>query len=150
MPREIEPHDPCSCVPYYIIPRHLWERGRDHFADITGMLPPSLLPAVLPHAHVHDRHRVVAENVHHLDRDLSPPRLALVEDAFQFQRAVLLRAEALPLVLEDVIPRPDLFPHLQIRLRRPDARQPPLLVRIQFLGTRTISRLLSKSKSTAQ
>jgi hypothetical protein len=29
------------------------------------------LPA---HAHVHDRYRVVAEDVHHLDRDLPPPR----------------------------------------------------------------------------
>ena len=88
-----------------------------------------------PHAHLHNRHRVIAEDVHHLDRDLAPPRRAFVEDALQFQRAVLLRAEGLPLVLEDVIARPDLLP---IR---------PLSV---GFCTRTISRLLSKLKSTAQ
>ena len=89
-------------------------------------------------AHLHDRHRVIAEDVHHLDRDLAPPRRAFVKDALQFQRPVLLRAEALPLVLEDVIARPDLFPSRLLTF-----------LPVGFF-TRMISRLLSKSKSTAQ
>jgi hypothetical protein len=36
------------------------------------------------YAYVHDRHRIIAENVHHFDRDFPPSRLAaLVENALQ-------------------------------------------------------------------
>src|SRR3989344_3823663 len=55
-------------------------------------------------------HRIVAENIHHLHSDLVAPFLfVLVRDALEFQCAVFLRAERLPLVLEDVITRPPFF-----------------------------------------
>ena len=87
-----------------------------------------------PTVHFDDGHRVIAKDVHHLDSDLAPPWLALVEHAGQFQRAVLLGAEDLPFVLEDVVARPSLFP----------------FARCLAFCTRMISRLLSKSKSTDQ
>jgi hypothetical protein len=42
----------------------------DHFADVSKMVSPSLFSSVLPYIHIHNRHRVVAEDVHHLDRDI--------------------------------------------------------------------------------
>jgi len=69
-----------------------------------------LISAVLRHGNFHDGHRVVAEDVHDLHRQLPPAGFALVEHACEFQRAILLRPKRLPLVLEDEVTRPDLFP----------------------------------------
>ena len=66
-------------------------------------------------------------------------------DARQFQRAVLLGAEALPFVFEDVITGPDFFTPKAIDSfsRLPSCPS-------GATATRMISRLLSKSKSTDQ
>ena len=93
------------------------------------------VPLFLPsHVDFDDRHGVVAEDVDHLDGELAPPRGAFMKDAGQFQRAVFLGAEGLPLVFKDVIPGPASLPTR----------------RLSSFFTRTISRLLSKLKSTAQ
>ena len=63
-----------------------------------------------PTVDFNNRHGVVAEDIHHLHGQLAPPRRAFVKDAGQFQRAVFLGAEGLPLVFKDVIPSPSLFP----------------------------------------
>ena len=68
-------------------------------------------PLFLPsHGNFNYGHRVIPEDIHHLDRDLASPRRAFVKDAGQFQRAVFLGAEGLPLVFKDVIPGPAFFP----------------------------------------
>src|ERR1035441_4358856 len=74
---------------------------------------PLFLP---PNANFDDGHGVVAEDVHHLDRDLAPPRLAFLKHAGQFQRTVLLGTEGLPLVFEDKVTCPDLFIFVQMHL----------------------------------
>ena len=83
---------------------------------------------------LHDRHRVISEDIHHLDGDLAPPGYAFMKHAGQLYRPVFFGAEGLPFVLEDVIPGPV---------------SPPTRRSLRLL-TRMISRLLSKSKSTAQ
>ncbi len=70
------------------------------------------LPSVLSYLHVNNRHRVVAEDIDHLHRELAPSRFAFVKDAFQLQRPVFLQTETLPLVLKDVIPGPEFFPFI--------------------------------------
>ena len=53
--------------------------------------------------HIDDGHRVVVENIHHLHGDLHPLLVHFLCSARQFERAILFRAEALPLVLENEI-----------------------------------------------
>jgi hypothetical protein len=100
--------------------------GLDHFGDFNEMILIQYdarrlsVPLLFPHAHLDNRHRIIAEDVHHLYRELAPPRRAFVEHALQFQRPVLLGAEALPLVLEDVIPDPLFFPFAGFLILHPD------------------------------
>ncbi|MGA7878981.1 MAG: hypothetical protein WCA08_25205, partial [Desulfoferrobacter sp.] len=44
--------------------------------------------------HLHNLHGVVAEDVHHLNGQLAPPRQAFVEDADELKRSVLFGAKA--------------------------------------------------------
>src|SRR5208283_4643928 len=81
---------------------------------------PLFLPSVLAYVHADNRHGVIAEDVHHLHGDLAPSWRAFVEDAFKFQRPFLLRAEALPLVLEDVVACPEFFPFAGFFILHPD------------------------------
>lgn len=83
---------------------------------VTGLL-------IRPHSshlHLDNFHRVVAEDVHHLDRKLAPTRRAFVEYTDQLQRAVFFGAKRLPLVLEDVISGPHLFPLAAFSVLDPD------------------------------
>ena len=57
----------------------------------------------LPHTHRNERHRVVAEDVDHLDRHgVAPWPVIGMQGGCQFQAAVLASAETLPFVLKDI------------------------------------------------
>jgi hypothetical protein len=61
-------------------------------------------------SYLHDSHGIIAKNIHDLDRNLSRTGFTLMGDALEFKRAVLFGSEVPPLVLEDILPGPLLFP----------------------------------------
>ena len=62
----------------------------------------------LSYVYVDDLHRVIAEDVYHLDSDLPPAGFTLFIDALEFQCAVTAGPEGLPLVLKNIFTGPDL------------------------------------------
>jgi len=59
--------------------------------------------------HLNNHHCIIPEDVYHFDRDLAATRFTLMKNALQFNRTVFLCAERLPLVLKDVVSRPNRF-----------------------------------------
>ena len=92
----------------------------------VGMQRHYLLPS---HIHFDNRHGVIAEDVHDLDGDLAPSGRAFMGDTGQLQRAILLGAEGLPFVLENIVAGPRLLPFAGIGILGADDL--PLALKIE-------------------
>src|SRR5450756_745694 len=77
------------------------------------------VPLFFPsHRDFDNGHRVIAKNIHDLNRNLAPSWHYFLCDAGQVERTIFLGAKRLPFVLEHVITSPDFLVFLDCHLWR--------------------------------